>query len=125
MNSADNWYKNFFNGLALEFWSKVMTSEYTNAEIKFIQQIIHIPHNAYILDVPCGNGRHSIALAQCHYHITSIDIAQEYINMLNAAKTKLQLPITAICADILRYQLTGSYDLALCLGNSFHYFSYP
>jgi SAM-dependent methyltransferase len=124
MNSQQNWYKTFFNGLALEVWTKVMTPEYTNAEIQLIKTFVDRTSGANILDIPCGNGRHSIALAQEGYCVTSIDIAEEYISALRNVTDEMKLPVTAICADILEYELSGEFDLALCLGNSFNYFDY-
>jgi len=124
MNSQQNWYKTFFNGLALEVWTTVITPEYTNAEVQFIKELIYNSTGSNILDVPCGNGRHSIALAKEGYPVTSIDIAEEYICNLRDITAKELLPITPIQADILEYELTGEFDLALCLGNSFSYFNY-
>src|SRR3954447_13119049 len=124
MNSQQNWYKTFFDGLALEVWTKVMTPEYTNTEIQFIKALINNTTISNILDVPCGNGRHSIALAKEGFSVTSIDIAEEYICSLRKVIDKEQLPVTAIQADILEYELTGEFDFAICLGNSFSYFSY-
>lgn len=124
MNSQNNWYKTFFNGLALQFWAKAMTPEYTNAEIKFIKEMVSLAEGETILDVPCGYGRHTIPLAKEGFNVTGIDIAEEYINTLNEAISKFKLPVTAIHADILEYELNGNYDVALCLGNSFSYFDY-
>jgi len=124
MNSQNKWYKTFFTGLALEFWAKAMTPEYTNAEIKFIKEIVSLAEGSNILDVPCGFGRHSIALAKEGFNVTGIDIAEEYIHTLNEAISEFKLPATAIRADILEYELNGNYDVALCLGNSFSYFTY-
>ena len=123
MNSQQNWYKTFFNGLALEVWTKVMTPEYTNTEVQFIKGFIN-SNNGNVLDIPCGNGRHSIALAKEGYTVTSIDIAEEYICNLRDVIVKEKLPVTAIQADVLEYELSGEFDLAICLGNSFSYFPY-
>ena len=124
MNSQENWYKTFFNGLALEVWTKAMTPEYTNTEIRFIKELINSTTISNILDVPCGNGRHSIALAKEGFTVTSIDISEEYINDLRDVIDKKLLPVTAIQADILEYELSGEFDFAICLGNSFNFFSY-
>ncbi len=83
-----------------------------------------IPAGGNILDVPCGYGRHSIAFAKQGYKVTGIDIAEPYIRELNDLAKKQQLPLTAVHADILEYDLKGEFDLAICLGNSFSYFSY-
>jgi len=124
MDSQTNWYKTFFNGLFLELWTKAMSEDYTAAEVKFIKEITALPPKSNILDVPCGYGRHSIAFAQEGFTITSIDIAEAYIQDLKEVVQKQKLPITAVQADILDYELRGDFDLALCLGNSFSYFSY-
>jgi len=124
MNSQNNWYKTFFNGLALQFWAKAMTPEYTDAEIKFIKEIVSLAEGDTILDVPCGYGRHTIVLAKEGFNVTGIDIAEEYIHTLNEAISEFKLPVTAIHADILEYELNSNYDVALCLGNSFSYFDH-
>jgi len=124
MNDQYNWYKSFFNGVTTDFWIKVATPEYTKAEINFIQETVSLPDNASILDVPCGFGRHSIELAHHGYHVTGIDISQEYIHSLKEIILTEQLPIQAVLTDILEYELpVNHFDLAICLGNSFGYFS--
>lgn len=124
MNSQTNWYKTFFSGLALEFWAKAMKPEYTDAEIKFIKEIVSVPASGKILDAPCGYGRHSIAFAQEGFNVTGIDIAEEYVETLNATANEMQLPVTAINGNIIEDDLGNGYDLAVCLGNSFSYFDY-
>ena len=124
MNSQTNWYKSFFTGLALDFWAKAMKPEYTEAEIKFIRDIVNIPAGGNILDAPCGYGRHSIALAKEGFHVTGIDIAEEYIKTLNKAIDETKLPVRAIHGNVLEYDFGEGYDLAVCLGNSFSYFTY-
>jgi SAM-dependent methyltransferase len=124
MNSKTNWYKTFFSGLALEFWAKAMKPEYTDAEIKFIKEIVSVPATGKILDAPCGFGRHTIAFAKQGFNVTGIDIAEEYIHTLNEAANEMQLPVTAVQGNMLEDDLGSNYDLAVCLGNSFSYFDY-
>ncbi len=62
-----------------------MTPEYTDAEIKFIKEIVSLAEGSNVLDVPCGFGRHTIALAKEGFNVTGIDIAEEYIHTLNEA----------------------------------------
>lgn len=71
MINHNNWYQYFFDGLALDLWDKVTTQEYTMKEINFLKTIISLPEGARILDMPCGSGRHSIALAKMNYQLTS------------------------------------------------------
>ena len=79
MIDHNNWYQYFFDGLALDLWDRVVSSEYTSQEIKFIKEVIPLPPGTRILDMPCGSGRHSLALARAGYELTSIDISKTYI----------------------------------------------
>ncbi|MEJ7739476.1 MAG: methyltransferase domain-containing protein [Chitinophagaceae bacterium] len=76
------------------------------------------------LDIPCGTGRHSIALANEGYQLTAVDISKEYINVLKRKVEEQQLSIEVIEGNIVLLQLTGSFDGAFCLGNSFGYFNF-
>jgi cyclopropane fatty-acyl-phospholipid synthase-like methyltransferase len=124
MSDQTNWYRTFFNGLFLKLWAGAIPEDYTTAEIRFIKDVTSLAATSKILDVPCGYGRHSIAFAQEGHNVTSIDIAENYIQELQDAALKQKLPISAIQADILEHELKGEFDLAVCLGNSFSYFSY-
>lgn len=122
MNNHENWYKTFFNGLAVELWHYIPTPAFTQSEVDFIKEISGIKANGKILDVPCGSGRHTLALAAQGFHLTGVDISPENICMLRAAAGTL--PISAVCADIMEYTIEDAHDAAICMGNSFSYFPY-
>ena len=120
----DNWYESFFSGINCEMWEKAGTREWTDAEVAFILDVLNVPKGGNILDVPCGTGRHSIELAKQGYSVTAIDISEEFINGLREKVDKQQLTIDVIHANIVRHEITGSFDGAICLGNSFGYFQF-
>ncbi len=124
-NIPDNWYETFFSGINCEMWEKAATQEMTDAETAFVKDILNVNAGAAILDVPCGTGRHSIALAKQGYNLTSVDISIRFLNNLRLRVEKENLTIEIIEADILQVQLPGSFDGAFCLGNSFGYFDFP
>ncbi|MEO7486109.1 MAG: class I SAM-dependent methyltransferase [Ferruginibacter sp.] len=123
-NIPDNWYETFFSGINCEMWEKAATPEWTNAEVAFIKDVLNVQTGSAILDMPCGTGRHSIALAKEGYQLTAVDISKEYITALKKKVEEQQLNIQVIEGNILSLQLTGSFDGAFCLGNSFGYFNY-
>ena len=55
----NNWYETFFEGVTLDLWRKAMSPEQTRLEVDFLAKKFAFPPAARILDVPCGNGRHS------------------------------------------------------------------
>jgi cyclopropane fatty-acyl-phospholipid synthase-like methyltransferase len=120
----NNWYETFFSGINCEMWEKAVTPEWTNAEVSFIKDVLNVQLGAAILDIPCGTGRHSVALANDGYLLTAVDISKEYITALKKKVEEQKLNIEVIEGNILSLQLTGSFDGAFCLGNSFGYFNY-
>jgi cyclopropane fatty-acyl-phospholipid synthase-like methyltransferase len=124
-NIPDNWYESFFSGINCEMWEKAATQEWTDAETAFIKDVLNLSDDSAILDMPCGIGRHSIALAKQGFHLTSVDISEEFINGLKRKVAEQQLTIEVIQGNILSLELKGNFDGAFCLGNSFGYFDFP
>lgn len=123
-NIPDNWYESFFSGINCEMWEKAVTQEWTDAEVLFTKDVLNIQSGAKILDLPCGAGRHSIALAKQRYQLTAVDISTEFLNGLKRKVENDNLSIEVIEGNILSLELNGSFDGAFCLGNSFGYFDH-
>ena len=83
MNSR--WYEEFFSAdAALDIWQKHVTSEMTHAEVDFLESVFGAGSHAELLDVLCGNGRHSVELARRGFCATGVDIAEENMNRARA-----------------------------------------
>lgn len=120
---ADNWYENFFQGINCEIWEKAIPTAITIQEVDFLIGELNLQGGEHLLDVPCGFGRHSIELAKRGFRVTGIDISETFIASFRNSIISENLPIQVMQADILRVELPDTYSGALCLGNSFGYFS--
>jgi SAM-dependent methyltransferase len=111
------WFETFFQGPAVEFWTNVMPPAVTLADVDFLQKTFDIKPGARILDVPCGNGRHSLELARRGFRTTGIDVSQEFL-----AAARAQLEADWRWGDMRALEIEPSaFDAAFCLGNSFGY----
>jgi SAM-dependent methyltransferase len=112
-----NWQSTFFSGVALDFWRLAMTPEITTTEVKFLERALEIVPGAKLLDVPCGNGRHAIELANRGCRVTGVDQSSEYIEEARHA------PVDAewILGDMSDLPWSNTFDGAYCMGNSFCY----
>lgn len=119
---AYDWYKDFFNGVALEFWRRAMPPEVTKEEVDFLVEELHVKPGANLLDVPCGNGRHSVELAKLGYNVTGIDICDEFISEARKAAAPYGERARFIKEDMRNIPSDGAYDGGFCFGNSFGYF---
>ena len=116
-----NWQANFFHGVALEFWRRAMSPEQTRAEADFLERVLNPNPNERLLDVPCGNGRHAIELANRGYSLTGVDSSEEYIAEARAAAAH---PIRWVLGDMCELPWKDEFQGAYCFGNSFGYLDY-
>ncbi len=138
MAVPSNWYENFFSGLALDLWRKAISPEQTKAEADFISDSLGCPAGAHLLDVPCGNGRLSFALARRGYRVTGVDISEEFVEearalipaglhdpSAHADGIATVAPVEFILGDMRAIRGESIYDGGYCFGNSFGYLVYP
>ncbi len=119
-----NWYETFFQGVALDMWRKAVTVEQTRAEVDFLQKQLQQPTGGRILDIPCGNGRHSLELAARGYRVTGIDLSAEFVAEAKATGAAGGLDAEFLLQDMRAIDMEAEFDGAFCFGNSFSYFGY-
>jgi SAM-dependent methyltransferase len=111
------WFETFFQGPAVDFWTRAIPPALTLADVDFLEKTFDVKPGSRLLDVPCGNGRHSIELARRGYRITGIDLSDEFLAAARAA-----LDADWRKDDMRELELESStFDGAFCFGNSFGY----
>jgi SAM-dependent methyltransferase len=115
------WYADFFTELPNEFWRRAVPPEAADAEADFVERHLGLKPGSRIVDVPCGSGRHTLALAARGHHVTGLDISAEAIAYARRAAADAQLDVELVLADMREVPRAGAYDAAICMGNSFGY----
>ena len=111
------WFESFFQGPAVEFWNRVIRQQLTITEVDWLEKHLGLTSQAKVLDVPCGDGRHSIELARRGHRVTGIDLSDEFLDL--ARRTQ---GVEWRKGDMRSLELPSNfYDAAFCLGNSFGY----
>lgn len=76
-----------------------------------VDSIQHLPSNAKVLDLGCGEGKDSFFLAKNNFDVTAIDFSEEGIKKLNKFAKKEKLNIKADVSDVETYlQDCGEFD---------------
>jgi 2-polyprenyl-3-methyl-5-hydroxy-6-metoxy-1,4-benzoquinol methylase len=114
-----NWWENFFEGVAVDLWLQAVPPEHTEREADSLARMLAVPSGARLLDVPCGGGRLSLALAQRGYHLTGVDWSREFLH--HARTCDAGHRVTWEQRDMRDLPWPGLFDGAFCLGNSFGY----
>lgn len=116
-NNFDIW-----QGVYDDFYSTIRNADVQ--EITFIEYLLernNIPSGGSILELGCGTGRISLALAQRGYRVLGIDTSNLSINI---AKTKLsnqELAATFEVDDLRNISFDSQFDAVLMIDNPFGY----
>jgi SAM-dependent methyltransferase len=114
------WYADFFTELPNEFWRQAVPPQATASEVDFIEERLGLAPGSRLVDVPCGSGRHTLALAARGHAVTGLDISVEAIDYARRAAEAAGLDVVFHHADMREVPPDG-FDAAICMGNSFGY----
>jgi SAM-dependent methyltransferase len=125
------WYRSFFSGLAIDMWDQAVPPQVTAAELDLAADLLDLDPLADVpdpvLDVPCGTGRHALALAARGYGVTAVDGSRESLARLRAAAEPLRArgeiegALEVVEADMTALAFADRFTGAVCFGNSFGY----
>ena len=114
-----NWWETFFEGVAVDLWLGALSSEHNEQEAESLVRLLGVPKGARLLDVPCGAGRLSLALADRGYEVTGVDWSHEFLD--HARSRDPRQIVTWERRDMRDLPWETRFDGAFCVGNSFGY----
>jgi cyclopropane fatty-acyl-phospholipid synthase-like methyltransferase len=88
---AGEWWKSYFDAQYMLEYEPIFTLENDRRDVSRLIEVMELPTDAHILDVPCGQGRHAHLLAENGFDVTGLDYSA---HLLQRAKARG----TAICA---------------------------
>ncbi|WP_217921547.1 SAM-dependent methyltransferase [Miltoncostaea oceani] len=116
-----DWYTEFFTELPNEFWRRAVPADATASELDFIEDRLALRPGSRVLDVPCGSGRHTLALSARGHDVVGVDISEEAVHHARAAARTAGLRPEVVVAEMREIPRDGSFDAAVCMGNSLGY----
>ena len=96
----------------------------TKAECDFLETLLSEPLGrkaGAILDIGCGAGRHLLEMARRGYQATGFDLRPEMAAFVQEEAKTSGLEVNVSVGDLRRMALTGTYDLAVCLMDTFRF----
>jgi len=123
-----DWWRNIFNYLYLKTDADVVDDQdITSHEIDLIINTLNLTPQHRILDLACGQGRHTLELARRGFeNIEGLDRSHYLIQKAKARAKKESLNVKLREGDARKIPVPPDYfDFVLILGNSFGYFETP
>lgn len=119
--SAD-WWRTWFGPLYLSLYDPVL-QERTPAEVDAIERLLEIRPPLQLLDLACGQGRHSIELARRGYTVTGLDQSRFLLDVAGERAGSAGVTVRWVEGDMREPpRIKGGYDVVLNLFTSFGYF---
>ncbi len=119
------WWRNLFNSLYLKTDGDVVENdENTVREIDALLAAAGLDPNDRILDLCCGQGRHSLELARRGFRkVTGIDRSRYLVSLARRRARGAGLEVRFREGDARKFSAQdSSFDCVIVMGNSFGYF---
>ncbi|MGC2200912.1 MAG: methyltransferase domain-containing protein [Stellaceae bacterium] len=123
-----DWWRTLFNSLYLETDGDVIENDRNTAEeVDLLIRSVGLERNDRILDLCCGQGRHSLELAGRGFpQVTGLDRSRYLIRLARKRAKQGGLQVSFHEGDARRFRLGDAEFHCICiLGNSFGYFERP
>src|SRR5246500_5857500 len=123
-----DWWRTLFNSLSLETDGDIIENDRnTSEEVDLLIRTVGLERNDRILDLCCGQGRHSLELARRGFpRVTGLDRSRYLIRPARKRAKQGQFEGLVPQGDARRFRLGDAEFHCVCLlGNSFGYFERP
>ena len=120
-----DWWRRIFNSMYLKTDADVVEDMLiTRNEIQLFSSILDVPKDSFILDLACGQGRHSLELARQGFtNLYGLDRSHYLIRKAKSIAQQEKIKVNFKEGDARKLPFpTDMFDVVMILGNSFGYF---
>lgn len=114
------WYRDLFDETYLASYAEVNDPALVARQVDALSALAHIEPPARILDLCCGQGRHSVELARRGFAVTGLDLSPVLLRAAQTAADAAGVRVDWVEAD-MRHPPAGPFDAVLNLFTAFGY----
>ncbi len=110
------------------FWEKLYPFLFTGSKLEAagveVDSVLQLAglERGDVLDLACGPGRHSVALAKRGFRVTGVDLSAFLLGKARQRARAQHIDVEWVQEDMRRFVRPEAFDLALSLFTSFGYF---
>ncbi|MDB4951118.1 MAG: Methyltransferase [Gemmatimonadetes bacterium] len=122
MPDTAEWWEGYFDERFIALYRDFLTPERTAREVGGLLEMLMLPPGAEVLDLACGWGRHSIALAREGFKVTGQDLSETLLARARKRAEKAEVAVDFVRGDMRQVPWTGRFDAVLSMFSSLGYF---
>lgn len=120
--SAPAWWDGYFDETFVHVYRDFLTPERTEREVEGLLGMVPLPADPEVLDLACGWGRHSVALARSGCRVTGLDWSETLLERARRRAAAAGVEVDFVRADMREIPWRGRFDLVACLYSSLGFF---
>lgn len=120
--SQREWWRSYFDDDFVALYRHLLNPERTAREVAALREMLPLDAHARVLDLACGWGRHSVALAAAGFRVTGIDYSEALLAAARAHAEQAAVPVQFLRVDMRELTFDGAFDAVLSLFSSLGYF---
>jgi ubiquinone/menaquinone biosynthesis C-methylase UbiE len=115
-----DWWRDYFDASYVRRFA--IDPEQTVAEVLMLRDLLPEPPSD-VLDVACGEGRHSVALAQGGFNVIGLDASAALLDMARERAVAAGVAASFVEGDMRAIPYVACFDAAINMFTAFGYFS--
>ena len=116
------WYEELFDERYLAFYPVLRDEPISTDEACFVVQALQLEPDQKILDLGCGTGRHSVALASAGLQVTGLDLSEALLSQARATAADAGVEVRWLQRDMRDLEDLGPFDACASLFTAFGFF---
>jgi len=117
------WYEEFFGEDYVRFHLRggEWLEERKGSQCDFVVSALELQPGARLLDLCCGQGRHSVALAQRGYSVTGFDLSEYLLGLAKERAKEAGVEVEFVRGDMRELRWEEEFDAVISMFTSFGY----
>ena len=117
------WWETYFDQDYLRMYGPALTPERSDQETEEVIALLGLPPGAAILDLCCGQGRHSVRLAQRGYRVLGLDYSETLLAEARRMASETEVELELVRGDMREIPWRDQFDAVINLFTAFGYFA--
>lgn len=112
------WWETYFDEAFLRIYEDFLTPERTRGEVAGILALLQLAPGVRVLDLACGRGRHSVALAEAGMDVTKVDLSETLLERAQRDAAEAGVEVEWVRAEMREIGWNGEFHGVLSLFSS-------